>query len=327
VSRLAAALIAPLLAAPAPILTNPILPSGPDPWIVAANGTYYFMATKGDRLAIRATRDLSRLADAPEHVVWRAPAAGPNSASIWAPELHRIEGSWFIYYSASDRAADDDAHRGIWVLENKGADPLQGEWIDRGRINTARAGIDGTTFVVRGQRYFAYSPYVGSESVIALARMRDPWTLTGAETIVARPDRAWERQGGRQIAEGPEFLPGPRGDLYLTYSGSACWSDGYAIGLLRARAGSDPMVAASWTKSAQPVMRSSPATGVWAPGHNGFFQAGGRDWIVYHGNGAAGMGCTGRRAPHLQPITWSRGGEPVFPVPAAGDVPAPPPSR
>src|SRR3546814_13586740 len=83
------------------------------------------------------------------------------------------------------------------------------------------------------------------------------------------PDKGWEKQGGRQILEGPEFLRGPKGDLFLTYSASACWSDDYALGLLHAPAGSDVLNPTVWTKTAQPVFKS--ANGVYATGHNGFF--------------------------------------------------------
>ena len=84
--------------------TNPLLRSGPDPWIVRHRDTYYYMHTLGNRLAIRATKDVSRLADAPETVVWTPPATGPNAQSIWAPELHRIDGKWYLYYTAAARA-------------------------------------------------------------------------------------------------------------------------------------------------------------------------------------------------------------------------------
>jgi GH43 family beta-xylosidase len=171
--------------------TNPLLPSGPDPWIVRDGATYYYMHTLGNRLAIRKTRDLTRLAEAAEITVWTPPATGPNAQSIWAPELHRIRGKWYLYYTAAASGHDDDAHRGIFVLENGSADPTRGRWTDRGRINTARTGIDGTTFAYAGKRYFVYSPYVGPDSVLAIAEMADPWTLTGAETIIARPDLPW----------------------------------------------------------------------------------------------------------------------------------------
>ena len=304
-------------AAAEPRFHNPLLPSGPDPWIVRDGGTYYYMNTLGNRLAIRATRDLTRLAQAPETTVWTPPATGPNAQSIWAPELHRIDGKWFIYYSAAESGHDDDAHRGIFVLENAGRDPTRGRWIDRGRLATAHHGIDGTTFSYRGKRYFAYSPYIGPDSDIAIVRMTNPWTLTGPETVIARPDLAWERQGGRQILEGPEFLRGPGGDLFLTYSASACWSDDYAIGLLSAAPGSDPLDAAAWHKNPRPVIAKAPDQMVYAPGHNGFFTSpdGRETWIVYHANPGPGMGCTARRSPRIQQVTWSAAGQPLFAPP------------
>jgi GH43 family beta-xylosidase len=306
---------------------NPLLSSGPDPWIVQDGGTYYYMHTLGDRLAIRATRDLTRLADAEETVVWRAPGHGSNGRSIWAPELHRIGGSWFLYYTAAHAEHDDDAHRAIFVLENRGRDPRRGRWIDRGRLNTRHPGIDGTTIRYGGKRYFAYSPYVGSDSALAIVAMSNPWTLTGPETIIARPDQSWERQGGRQILEGPEFLVGPMGDLFLSYSGSACWSDDYAIGLLSARRGADPLKAKSWTKSPRPVIAKSPAAGVFAPGHNGFFTSpsGREHWIIYHANPAPDMKCTAKRSPRIQRFTFDREGKPEFPAPAGEATPLPVP--
>ncbi|MET0289610.1 MAG: glycoside hydrolase family 43 protein [Pseudoxanthomonas sp.] len=309
-------LLAPLAgqAATSGTFTNPLLASGPDPWITRQGSTYFFMSTRGDRIAIRRTNDLGQLQTAEEITVWTPPQTGPNAKSIWAPELHRIDGAWFIYYTASDDVHNDDAHRGVFVLENKHDDPTSGQWIDHGRLHTAQAGIDGTTFVDGGKRYFVYSPYLGQDSVLSIVAMSNPWTLTGKEAIIARPDSAWERQGGRQILEGPQFLRGPRGDVLLSYSGSACWSDDYAVGLLQAKAGSDLLQAASWSKSPAPILAKDPERGVFAPGHNGFFDTpdGRETWIVYHANPQANMQCTGKRAPRLQRVRWSGDGLPTF---------------
>lgn len=308
-------------------LSNPILPSGPDPSILSDGGWFYFMATRVDRLAIRRTRDLGRLAEAPEVTVWRPPATGPNAQSIWAPELHRVDGRWYIYYTAAAAGHDDDAHRGVFVLEHDGPDPLVGPWTDRGRVNTRLPGIDGTVFDWDGRRWFAFSAYDGPDSVLAVAPMTNPWTLAAPEVVIARPDQAWERRGGRQILEGPAALPGPRGDLFLSYSGSACWSDDYALGLLRLRRGGDPGAPADWTKDLLPVLAKAPGNDAYAPGHNGFFTArGGREtWIAYHANTGAGRGCGVGRSPRVQPMRWAADGSPLFPVPARAGAPVPSP--
>src|SRR3546814_16802999 len=107
------------------------------------------------------------------------------------------------------------------------------------------------------------------------------------------------------------------------FSGSACWSDDDAIGLLHAAPGSDPLDAAAWRQIDGPVLAKSVANSVYAPGHNGFFTSpdGRETWIVYHANPAAGMKCTGKRSPRIQRIDWSAKGWAIFPAPAAAGAP------
>lgn len=309
--------------------TNPLLPSGPDPWVLEADGWLYYTHTLGDRIDLWRTRDIADLARAERRTVWRAPGRGANAHSIWAPELHRIGGRWFIYYSATAEASKDDADRAVFVLENAAADPFAGEWTDRGRVNTARAGIDGTVFADRGTLWFAYSPYLPGGSGIAIARMANPWTIAGREAVIARPDRAWEDRGGRRILEGPAFLKAPDGRLFLSYSAGACWSDDYALGMLAARPGGNLLDPATWAKHPRPVLKS--ANGVFATGHNGFFRSPDQreQWIIYHANPAAGMGCTQARAPHIGRVTFPNGGWPMIEQPQAigTRIPAPGPKK
>jgi GH43 family beta-xylosidase len=314
-------------AASAASFTNPLLPSGPDPWVVQEGGTYYYMNTTGDRIQLWKTTDITKLATAETKVIWRARSSGPGSKSIWAPELHRIAGKWYLYFTASDKAADDDNHRHIWVLENGAADPLSGTWTERGILKTHYTGIDGTVFEDGGKLWFAYSAYVGADSHLILAEMKSPWELSTKEIDIAGPTHDWEKQGGRQILEGPEFLKGPKGDRFMVYSASACWSDDYALGLLRAAPGADIADAKSWVKLDRPVFKKSPANNVYAPGHNGFFKSpdGREDWIVYHANTGAGQKCTKKRSPRIQKFGWTAQGLPDFgePVKAGTAIEAP----
>jgi GH43 family beta-xylosidase len=299
--------------------TNPVLPSGPDPWVARDGRTYYLMVTRGDRLTIRKTQDITRVADAPEVTVWTAPPAGPKARSIWAPELHRIGGKWFIYHTAAPSESDDNLHRGIFVLENDGPDPTKGRWIDRGRVNTQHSAIDATVFFHRNKGYFVYSRQLGSESWLVIAPLRNPWTLGGPEVVISKPDRDWERHI-YPINEAPEFLLGPKGDLFLTYSASACTSDEYAVGLLSAKPGANLLDPRAWAKAPAPVLAKDPGpgVGVFGPGHNGFFTSpdGKQHWVVFHANPGPSQGCTSGRGTWIAPFSFQADGRPLFTPPS-----------
>lgn len=301
--------------------TNPILESGADPWVTYFEGFYYYTHTLGDRLQLWKTKRMEELRTAETRVVWRPPPHGPNSTSIWAPELHRLDGKWYLYYTAADRDHDDDAHRHVFVLENSSKDPLSGDWTERGMLQTEHSGIDGTVFQDGGRLYFVYSAYVGPDSDLVIAPMTNPWTLGTPQIDIARPTFDWEKQGNRQILEGPEFLAGRRGQRILLYSASACWSDDYSLGMLVAPPGADLLDAASWRKAPAPVLKKSEAHGVYAPGHNGLFKSpdGREDWIIYHANSAPGARCK-QRAPRMQRFSWRDDGLPIFGAPAPGDA-------
>ncbi|WP_163505224.1 family 43 glycosylhydrolase, partial [Escherichia coli] len=54
-----------------------------------------------DRLEIRRAATLEGLREAEPVTVWRKPQSGPMSQLIWAPELHYIDGKWYIYFAAA----------------------------------------------------------------------------------------------------------------------------------------------------------------------------------------------------------------------------------
>ncbi|UOQ68914.1 glycoside hydrolase family 43 protein [Hymenobacter volaticus] len=312
---------------PARTFTNPLRDEGPDPWVTQHGGFYYYTNTTGKNITLWKTKALSEVRTAPATVVWTPPATGPNSTQLWAPELHFLDGKWYLYYTATDRANPGDQSRYVFVLENSSPDPTTGTWTDRGKVNTRYPGLDGSVFEQGGQRYFLYSAYVGPQSVLAIAPMQTPWALSaGQEVVIAQPTLAWEKGGGRQILEGPEFLRGQQGQLFVVYSASACWDDKYCLGMLTAQKGSDPLKPSSWIKAATPVFQFSAPQSVWGTGHNCFTKSpdGRQDWIVYHAKSAADGKCEDRSS-RMQQFTWNSNGTPNFgtPVPLTQRLPKP----
>jgi GH43 family beta-xylosidase len=92
------------------------------------------------------------------------------------------DGKWYLYYTATNVSNPGDASRYVFALENATADPMNVKWTDKGKMNMHYSGLDGSVFEHQGNRYFVYSAYVGSQSVLVIARMKNPWTLAGQMT-------------------------------------------------------------------------------------------------------------------------------------------------
>ena len=306
---------------------NPLLPAGADPWSVYKDGFYYYMHTTGRDLSIWKTKDLSKLAEAPKTTVWTPPGTGPYSKEIWAPELHFLQGKWYIYFAADD--GRNRNHR-LYVLENLSPDPTQGTWTMKGQLKTPQDkwAIDGSVFEHKGQMYLTWSGWEGDENGrqdIYLCKMSNPWTCVGNRVRISDPQYDWEQHGlltrpGPDdkpmvlVNEGPQYLKSPNGRVTIVFSASGCWTDYYALGMIYATPNADLMNPASWKKHPTPVFWANNIQGTYAAGHNSFFKSpdGSQNWILYHANSEAGQGCGRERAPRMQPFTFSASGTPVF---------------
>jgi GH43 family beta-xylosidase len=300
---------------------NPLLEHGPDPWVFQKDDVYYLMHSTGNSLKIYRTKSMSKLATAESKTVWTPPPTGMNSKEIWAPELHFVEGKWYIYYAADDGVNDN--HR-MWVLENESPDPFEGEWIDKGKLNLAddRWAIDGTIFKHNNILYYLWSGWAGDKNGrqdIYISKLSNPWTAEGPRVLLSKPELEWEMKGTSDelptVNEGPQFLS--KGDkLFIIYSASGCWTDEYTLGMLTANIDADLMNPASWVKSSIPVFTKNAEGNVFGPGHNSFFKSpdGTEDWIIFHANPEAGQGCGDKRSTRMQRFTWNADGEPEFGV-------------
>ena len=225
--------------ASADTFTNPLLPSGPDPWVIRWNGFYYYSNTTGANTHLRKTADIADLQHAETKIVW-APAPGhPWSKELWAPELHRWSNKWYIYFAAD--AGENSGHR-IYVVENDNDDPLAGTWTLKGQVkdSTDRWAIDATLFDWRGQHYLVWSGWQGDtdgEQDLFIAHMSNPWTIDSPRTLISKPTYSWETHGdlpGRHVNvnEGPEALI-HNGHIFIVFSASGCWTDFYTLVVLK----------------------------------------------------------------------------------------------
>lgn len=308
---------------------NPILPQRADPWVHRhGDGYYYLTATvpEFDRIELRRSRTIQGLGQAKAQVIWRAHENGPMANHIWAPEIHNIDGRWYVYFAAGT-SQDQWAIR-IYVLENTATNPLEGEWIEKGQIQTdwESFSLDATTFEHGGTRYLVWAQK-GRESRdnsdLYLAAMENPWTLRGRQVCVSKPDLDWERRG-YCVNEGAAVLK-RNGRIFITYSASAT-DRNYCMGMLTAADTSDLLDPASWHKATEPVFRTSDENGQYGPGHNCFTVAedGDRDALIYHARPypeIRGNPLTDpNRHMRAQIFGWRADGTPDFGVPVPDHV-------
>jgi GH43 family beta-xylosidase len=313
--------------APAETFANPIAP-GADPWVVWHDGFYYWCASEND-LGVAVYRS-ERLTERGEKiVVWRAPARGPHSREVWAPELHRLDGKWYIYVAASN--GKNETHRMI-VLESVGeeatsefrfkAELYTGDDVASGQDN--RWAIDGTILERDGQRYLLWSGWADErdEQWLYIAKMSNPWTVSSNRVrICANDDYLWERIDetirSRGLNEAPQVLT-RHGRVFVVYSASASWETSYKLGLLELAPDGDPMDPFAWRKHPVPVFTGTKTT--WGVGHCSFTQSpdGAEDWIVFHAKLETKPNWN--RAVHAQRFEWDASGAPVFGVPVAAGV-------
>jgi GH43 family beta-xylosidase len=307
---------------PGATFKNPILPApSADPWVIFHEGYYYYCESRHqDTIWVRRSRSLTDLNQHEGTMVWSAPAFGANSKSLWAPELHFIEGKWYIYYAADNGLNEN--HR-MWVLESVTSDPT-GPYRSRGCLETDGWAIDGTVLTMPdGALYFVWSGWPGAnngQQNLYIAPMSNPWTLSGKRVLLATPEHAWECVD-MAICEGPQILKND-GKVFIIYSASGSWTVDYCLGLLEFKGG-NPAAASNWQKRGCVFCRTDE---VWGLGHCSFVKSpdGAEDWIVYHAKSKRKKGWNDRNV-RAQKFTWRQDGLPDFgtPIPAGTPLPVP----
>lgn len=270
---------------------TPFIAQRADPYTKLIDGTWYFTASVPayDCIVLRSAPTLEGLRTAQETVIWRAHAQGVMSKHIWAPELHRIGGSWYVYFAAGEM--EDCWKIRPWVLCCHDEDPLTGKWEECGMLQRADGdefsfedfSLDMTVFEHRGRHYCIWAEKVSVGKKISnlyIAEMASPTALCTPQMLLTSPTYAWERHGF-WVNEGPTVVE-HEGRLFMTFSASDT-SAAYCMGLMWMDAEADPMDISAWHKVNHPVFCTDVEKGLYGPGHNTFFKdAEGQVYTSYH---------------------------------------------
>jgi GH43 family beta-xylosidase len=277
---------------------------GQDPWVIRFEDTFLLIqSTSGNRkISVKCFTDLDRMHRFDETVIWDPPDGSDHARQVWAPELHHLDGHWYVYYAASDGrtrnhrmyALEADHPLGPYREMGKVFDPLHDTWA-----------IDMTVLQHEGGLYAVWSGWSdeseGGLQNLYIAPMSDPWTLSGERRLISRPEHGWEISAGA-VNEGPEILRNPAGRLFIVYSADASWTPAYKMGLLE-WIGGDVTDPASWSKLARPIFRGG--------GHGCFIDTAEGSFAIYHRKRSFDPGWADREI-RVEPLTWDPDGYPVI---------------
>ena len=309
---------------------NPI-DVGADPWVVRSGSFYYMVESRDDAIWVYKSASLT----SPKQNgvrVWSATPGGWNETNIWAPELHRVDGLWYIYYAGGRRhpngAEAPFTFQRAGVLQSVGDDP-QGAYVDKGMLYTGNDvqadtgyvwAIDMTVHRINGQLYAVWSGWDQNTTAtdripqnLYIAGMSSPTTISTNRVRISTPSASWERGTELDLQEGPEFLENA-GQIFIIYSTRESWLPEYKLGQLRMTSTANPLDPAAYVKSG-PVFTG--ATDVHGVGHASFTKSpdGSEDWIVYHSKVDRTPGWN--RVIRAQKFTWNADGSPNFGTPVA----------
>ena len=291
----------------------PLIPERADPFITynEDDGYYYFTASYPmhggsdkdgyDRLILRRAKTIEGLADAQEVAIWDenmddgSGASGHDSYGrfIWAPELHKIGGSWYFVSTAGDDPEGNNFNIRPFMLKCENPDDMMNpeSWGKPQRVKPMSGdsgcmkamSLDMSHFTAGGKDYLVWADVTQGDSSLYIATIdpKNPTQLTSRCSIITIPEYPWERVNNR-VDEGAAILK-HNGKVYMAFSASGTGME-YCIGLLTANEGDDLLKPASWQKTVYPILTSGDFNDeVSGPGHNSFtVDKDGNPILVYH---------------------------------------------
>ncbi len=276
---------------------------GDDPWVVEHNGSYYYCWSEGG-VKVAKIESLDKIEKKNGKQVF---SSGSSFHNIWAPELHYIDGQWYIYVAMCWNSTENADHR-MFVLRGTTQDPTDPfRFVGQVKESSDCWAIDQTVFQYKGELYTVWSGWpskIDGQQNLYIAHMKNPTTIDSDRVLISTPSKSYELvTTGPSVNEGPAVLV--KDDrVIVVYSGNGSWTDDYLITAIYCDDG-DLLNPKSWTKLDKPLL--SKGNNTFGPGHCSFTTAlDGSLWMAYHANIASGTGWNGRSV-RIQPVEWKDG--------------------
>jgi GH43 family beta-xylosidase len=244
---------------------------GQDPWVVPMEGAWHYLLvlSSGGSRIVGWEFEGSRFIR--EYVLWQPPRRSDYGRQVWAPELHKINGTYYIYF-----AAGHNANHRIYALKS---DSLTGPYGFVGKVRDPEHdvwAIDLTVFPHDGLMYAVWSGWDNANSPfpqrLYIAPMSDPVTISGPRHMLTQPTLDWEMSCAK-VVEGPQLFRTSNGQLAMLYAADASWTPAYKTGVMF-WTGGPIMAASSWIKRDQPLLTNG--------GHGCVVTLGGQKYLVHH---------------------------------------------
>lgn len=234
-----------------------------------------------DRLVIRVADTIEGLADAEEYVIWDESETEGYGQFIWAPELHKIGGSWYFISTAAVGEGGYSFDIRPFMMKcndvtnitdpDSWGDPVRVEPKEGDESCLQVMSLDMTYFEAGGKSYVSWADKTQqnlSKVFIATVDPEKPWKLTSNATVLTTPEYSWECVNIAVNEGSAAFVKD--GTVYLAFSAAATGAE-YCVGLMTADADADLTNVDNWTKVPYPVLTSGDFNDeLCGPGHNSF---------------------------------------------------------
>lgn len=281
----------------------------PDPYILQEGETFYAYGTHNGPTGFQ-------LLTSTDLVNWKheGGVGKPewSKDQLWAPEVHKWKGEFYLFYSALDPASNK---RDLAVAKGptpKGPFKLVSKLVTGDSVNpkdNQNGAIDPTLYVEDGKPYLLYIREEQPRGLAIAPLSQDLSKIVGEEKVLIWADREVEKG----VLDAPTLIK--QGKTYWLIYSSGWFQSWKRDACYQVWAASSANLMGPYTKPKEPFLTTKPGE-TYSPGHQTIFQLNsGEWWMAYHAWDSEGEPMYGHnklgRTLRIDPLKWTDSGPKV----------------